>query len=149
MTPEGKVKAAARKILTDMGVYFFPVNQGLYGRSGIPDDCACIGGRFVQIEYKADMDWTSRTKKAYASLPTVKQVAEMEKCRNSGGVTLLIDKHNLRWFSIAIQELMRGKWNGCCTWRYGVSDYMAYLRGECSIKPEEYYRYWELEYADN
>jgi Holliday junction resolvase len=53
-TPEGKVKDAVVKVLKDEGVYyFFPMTHGM-GRSGVPDIIACVDGRFVGIECKAD-----------------------------------------------------------------------------------------------
>ena len=52
-TPEGKVKAAVRKILDRLGIYhFMPPGMGL-GRSGIPDIIGCYKGRFIAIECKA------------------------------------------------------------------------------------------------
>ena len=52
-TPEGKVKAAVRKILDKHGIYnFMPPGMGL-GRSGIPDIIGCKNGKFIAIECKA------------------------------------------------------------------------------------------------
>lgn len=53
MTPEGKVKKQVVDLLKQWGAYyFFPVTGG-YGRSGVPDIIACIGGDFIAIECKA------------------------------------------------------------------------------------------------
>jgi hypothetical protein len=53
LTPEGKVKAAVKKVLKAARVYFFmPVQNGM-GRVGIPDFICCVNGRFVAIETKA------------------------------------------------------------------------------------------------
>ena len=52
-TPEGKVKAAVRKLLDRLGIYhFMPPGMGL-GRSGIPDIIGCKNGKFIAIECKA------------------------------------------------------------------------------------------------
>lgn len=52
-TPEGAVKKQATKILDEFGAYyFFPVTGG-YGRSGLADIVACVGGYFVAIECKS------------------------------------------------------------------------------------------------
>ena len=52
-TPEGEIKDQVRKVLDEMGAYyFFPAANG-YGRTGIPDVIACVGGHFVGIECKA------------------------------------------------------------------------------------------------
>jgi len=51
--PEGKVKAAVRKMLVNHGIYYFmPPGMGL-GRSGIPDIIGCKNGKFIAIECKA------------------------------------------------------------------------------------------------
>lgn len=65
MTPEGKVKAAVRRVLNAAGIWSFsPVSNGM-GRHGIPDFVACkptlitadmVGtwiGEFIGIETKA------------------------------------------------------------------------------------------------
>lgn len=52
-TPEGKVKAAAKKILDAERVWYFaPASNGM-GRAGIPDIICCVNGRFLAIECKA------------------------------------------------------------------------------------------------
>lgn len=53
MTPEGKVKAAVKKVLDAHGVWHFsPVSNGM-GRHGIPDIICCWNGKFLAIETKA------------------------------------------------------------------------------------------------
>ena len=95
MTPEGAVKKRGRILCTDLSVvfpiYWFPVNQGKFGRAGIPDDVLCVNGRFVFIEYKAEMDWLSRTASAYKTLPTMAQCHALYGCTRAGGVSLVID----------------------------------------------------------
>ena len=52
-TPEGKVKAAVKKLLDTRGIWHFsPVSNGM-GRHGIPDIICCWDGRFLAIECKA------------------------------------------------------------------------------------------------
>ena len=53
-TPEGKIKRKLDKVLKQEGVWFFNPQAGPFGRAGIPDKIACIGGKFVGIECKAD-----------------------------------------------------------------------------------------------
>lgn len=53
-TPEGRIKRKLDKMLKDEGVWFFSPQAGPYGKAGIPDRVACIGGRFIGIECKAD-----------------------------------------------------------------------------------------------
>jgi len=53
-TPEKKVKDKVKRVLDDLGAYhFMPATHG-YGSSGVPDVVACLDGRFVGIECKAN-----------------------------------------------------------------------------------------------
>tara|TARA_R110000822_G_scaffold92140_15_gene212147 strand:+ start:306 stop:602 length:297 start_codon:yes stop_codon:yes gene_type:complete len=84
MTPEGKVKAKVVKILKELGVYyFFPVLGG-FGRAGVPDIICCVAGYFFGVECKAG-----------SNKPTPLQEAEMEKIRNAGGHTLVVNETNI------------------------------------------------------
>jgi Holliday junction resolvase len=84
-TPEGKVKAAVKKILDKHGVYHFSPATGGYGRSGIPDIICCHHGKFIAIECKAGKGTT-----------TVLQERELEAIRAHGGAALVINELNLR-----------------------------------------------------
>ena len=80
MTPEGKIKKKVTELLRNHGIwYFFPGNNG-FGKSGIPDIIAIVGGRFVGIECKADP-----TKK-----PTELQKWCGEEIKEAGGLWFLI-----------------------------------------------------------
>lgn len=84
MTPEGKVKAAVKKLLTEKGVwYFMPVSNGM-GRHGIPDFIACNKGRFIAVECKANGGKT-----------TALQERELQRIRDAGGISLVIDETNI------------------------------------------------------
>ena len=75
VTPEKKVKDKARKVLDELGAYyFFPATHG-YGRSGVPDIVGCYKGNFFAIECKAGKN-----------KPTALQFAEIEKINNAQGV---------------------------------------------------------------
>ncbi len=79
-TPEGKVKKKVTDLLKEHKIwYFFPANNG-FGKAGIPDIIAIIGGVFVGIEVKAD-----RTKK-----PTELQVRCGAEIRDAGGQWFLV-----------------------------------------------------------
>lgn len=53
LTPEGKVKAAIKKLLKERGIYYYmPVQNGM-GIVGVPDIICCVDGRFMAIEVKA------------------------------------------------------------------------------------------------
>lgn len=84
MTPEAKVKAAVKKMLTTSGVYFFlPPGVG-YGRAGIPDIVACDKGRFLAIECKAGKGKT-----------TALQEKELASIRAAGGTAMIINENNI------------------------------------------------------
>jgi hypothetical protein len=82
--PEGKVKAAVRKILDRLSIYhFMPPGMGL-GRSGIPDIIGCYNGRFVAIECKAGK-----------GKATALQERELIAICNAGGFTYIAREDNL------------------------------------------------------
>ena len=83
-TPEVKVKKQCVALLAQHGAYyFFPVASG-YGRVGIPDIIVCFNGHFLGVECKAG-----------SNKPTALQEAEMQKIRNAGGSTLVINEDNI------------------------------------------------------
>lgn len=94
MTPEAKVKAAVVKILKAHNVYyFFPATHG-YGRSGIPDIVACVGGRFVAIECKAG-----------DNQPTALQKREIRRIQEAKGIAAVIRETNVDLVETIIKEL--------------------------------------------
>jgi hypothetical protein len=52
-TPEGKVKAAVKKLLKEHSIWFFMPMQNGFGVVGIPDFICCLNGKFMAIETKA------------------------------------------------------------------------------------------------
>ena len=83
-TPEGEIKDQVRKVLDEMGAYyFFPAANG-YGRTGIPDVIACIGGHFVGIECKAG-----------SKQPTALQQRELDNIEKAKGTGLLVNADNI------------------------------------------------------
>jgi len=85
-TPEGEIKDQVRKILDEMGAYyFFPAANG-YGRTGIPDVIACIGGHFIGIECKAG-----------SKQPTTLQQRELDNIEKAGGTGLLVNTDNIEY----------------------------------------------------
>ena len=83
-TPEAKVKARVIKQLKDIGAYYFSPVTGGYGRSGVPDIVACVGGRFVGIECKAGKGIT-----------TALQEKNLAEIRLNGGTALIINEDNV------------------------------------------------------
>lgn len=138
MTPEGKVKAAGRQLCATYGagwVYQLPINQGKFGRAGVPDDMLCVKGRFVCIEYKARMNWFSRSKSAYKTLPTPLQCKEMAACWVAGGIPLVIDCNSVTDLPMILQWIATADLNSLdpYIWRWDVQDYYKYLNGEGAV----------------
>ena len=83
-TPEGRVKDAVRKILTEFGIYhFMPPGMG-FGRAGIPDIIGCFQGKFIAIECKAGKGKT-----------TALQDRELSAIRAAGGTAMVINEDGL------------------------------------------------------
>jgi len=84
MTPEGKVKAAVRKILDAEGVYYFSPAANGYGRAGIPDIICCVQGFFLAIELKANKGKT-----------TALQDREIAAINAQGGQAMVVNENNI------------------------------------------------------
>lgn len=81
-TPEGRVKAAVKKYLTEIGAYFYmPVSNGM-GRVGAPDFMVCLNGYFVGIETKAP---------GKRGNTTPNQDRELAAIAAAGGVAVVVD----------------------------------------------------------
>ncbi len=79
MTPEGRCKAAIKRMLDAAGVYFFMPPANGYGRAGIPDFVCCVRGRFLAIEAKAGKGKT-----------TALQDRELQRIKDAGGVSVVV-----------------------------------------------------------
>jgi Holliday junction resolvase len=98
-TPEVKVKKQCIALLrAHSAYYFFPVMGG-FGRAGVPDIVCCVRGAFLAIECKAGKN-----------KPTALQEAEMQKIRDAGGSTLVINEDNIHQLQEWLHE--RSKQNG-------------------------------------
>lgn len=83
-TAEVKVKKRIRKILEESKTYFaMPIGTG-YGNSGVPDFLVCHKGRFIGIEAKAN-----------GGQATALQLMNLQKIRDAGGTSLIVNEHNL------------------------------------------------------
>ena len=79
-TPESKVKSKVTAILRACNIwYFFPANNG-FGKGGIPDIIACVDGRFLGIECKANA----------LRKPTALQLACKAEIERAGGKWVLV-----------------------------------------------------------
>jgi len=84
MTPEGKVKEKAKRILDKIGAYYFMPSTGGYGRSGIPDIVGCFNGVFFAVECKAN-----------GGRPTALQLREIDRINVAGGFAIVVDEDNV------------------------------------------------------
>lgn len=84
LTPEVKVKRNVAKLLKQYGLYYFFPAMGAFGRAGIPDIICCFNSEFVAIECKSGLGKL-----------TALQERELEKIREAGGVTFVINETNL------------------------------------------------------
>jgi hypothetical protein len=92
------------RMLSQLGVWFFSPQAGPFGRAGIPDRVACVGGRFVGIEVKAD-----RTKK-----PTQLQRHCMAQIEAAGGKCFVV-------FDVETLKLLEDYINAGTTKREGAA----------------------------
>jgi hypothetical protein len=93
-TPEGEIKDQVRKILDEMNpYYFFPAANG-YGRTGIPDVIACIGGHFVGIECKAG-----------SKQPTALQQRELDNIEKAEGTGLVVNADNIKYLKNNLENV--------------------------------------------
>jgi hypothetical protein len=85
-TPEKKLKKKVVEILKQYNAYYFYPVTGGFGASGVPDIVACVNGRFLGIEVKAD---------AKKRGPTALQQKNLNEINKTGGVGVVIDANNL------------------------------------------------------
>ena len=79
-TPEGKIKNKLDKMLKYEKVWYYSPQAGPFGRAGVPDRVAILGGQFTGIECKAH-----RTKK-----PTALQLKCMQEIEDAGGKCFVV-----------------------------------------------------------
>jgi hypothetical protein len=94
MTPEKKVKDKVKAMLKDSGAYYFmPATHG-YGASGVADIVACLHGKFIAIECKAN-----------GNKPTGLQIKNMLDVSKSGGIAITIDESGYEELEMFLMHL--------------------------------------------
>jgi Holliday junction resolvase len=94
-TPEAKVKAQVKKLLTAYGFWHFSPFMGGMGRAGVPDIIACTpAGQFLAVECKSG-----------DNQPTALQAREIERINAMGGTALVVRESNLDTFAEFIKCL--------------------------------------------
>jgi len=94
-TPEKKVKTKVVAQLKTLGAYYFYPVTGGYGASGVPDIVACLKGRFIGIECKAN-----------GNKPTALQQMNLDKIATQGGIALVIDETNVNELKGMIENVL-------------------------------------------
>jgi hypothetical protein len=83
-TPESKVKDKVKRVLAAHGAYYFmPATHG-YGSSGVPDIVACLKGKCIGIECKAN-----------GGKATALQLKNLRELSASGGLAVLVDERGI------------------------------------------------------
>lgn len=84
MKKEADVKAEIKRILKDLGIwYFMPVPTG-YGVQGIPDFICCAQGMFIAIEAKFG-----------SNKPTRWQAIKLAQIEEHSGLAVVINEKNV------------------------------------------------------
>lgn len=95
MTPEGKVKAAVKKILNEINAFWYmPMGNAMYSKNGVPDFIGCYKGKFFGIETKA-----GRGK------PTALQELCMNEIQAAGGRCLVVNEKNIQYLPEWLEQL--------------------------------------------
>ena len=94
MTPESKLKAKVKKMLTSHGVYYFMPNTHGYGRSGVPDIVGLYNGRFIGIECK------TRGNEA-----TDLQMHNLVQIQENGGIAIVMDESGYGVLQLLLDSL--------------------------------------------
>lgn len=95
-TPEKKVKDKVKKLLTEVGAYYFMPATGGYGKSGVPDLVACIGGKFVGIECKAGK-----------GKPTGLQEKNLMDISSAGGYAIAVNENGIETLKTFLNVLQK------------------------------------------
>lgn len=96
-TPESKVKRWVDNVFKKYDCWYFSPQSGPWGKAGIPDRIACVGGFFIGVEVKAD-----HTKK-----PTELQLRCIQQIKDSGGYAMVVnDKETLSELETLVKKLL-------------------------------------------
>jgi Holliday junction resolvase len=91
---ENKIK----KFLKDRGCWYVKYFANRNTRAGVPDILACVNGRFVAIEVKAEN-----------GKPTELQKWNVEQIKSSGGIAMILYPQDWERFAAMIDEVLKCK----------------------------------------
>ena len=87
---ENKIKFYLKSI----GAYFIKTHGDRFSKVGTPDIIACVNGKFVAIEVKAEN-----------GKPSELQLYHLEQIRNAGGISYLLYPKDFEQFKKDMEEL--------------------------------------------
>ena len=107
MRNEKQVKDAVKKLLDDVGAwYYMPVQTG-FGAHGIPDFVCCVAGKFLGVETKFG-----------GNVQSAWQLKQELAIDRASGVYLVITEKDLPLLEATLQELAQGCRGGISQCKY-------------------------------
>jgi Holliday junction resolvase len=98
MAGEKNFENKIKKFLKDRGCWYVKYFANRNTRAGIPDILACVNGRFVAIEVKAEN-----------GKPTELQKWNVEQIKSSGGIAMILYPQDWERFAAMIDEVLKCK----------------------------------------
>lgn len=98
MAGEKNFENKIKKFLKDRGCWYVKYFANRNTRAGVPDILACVSGRFVAIEVKAEN-----------GKPTELQKWNVEQIKSSGGIALILYPADWDRFVAIIDEVTKCK----------------------------------------
>jgi Holliday junction resolvase len=98
MAGEKNFENKIKKFLKDRGCWYVKYFANRNTRSGVPDILACVNGRFVAIEVKAEN-----------GKPTELQKWNVEQIKSSGGIAMILYPQDWERFAAMIDEVLKCK----------------------------------------
>ena len=95
MAGEKNFENKIKKFLKDRGCWYVKYFANRNTRAGVPDILACVNGRFVAIEVKAEN-----------GKPTELQKWNVDKIRECGGVSMIVYPHDWDYFVSVIEGVL-------------------------------------------
>lgn len=93
--PEKIFENKIKDFLKKNNIYFFKFFANGFTKSGIPDIIACVRGKFVGIEVKAEN-----------GKPSMLQLLNKEEIEKSGGISYILYPKDFEDFKINIKKIL-------------------------------------------
>lgn len=98
MAQEKRFETKIKKFLDDKGCWYVKFFANNYTKRGIPDLLACVNGRFVAIEVKAEN-----------GTPSELQEYNIRKIKEAGGIAIILYPKDFEDFKNLIYRLKEGE----------------------------------------